>query len=495
MFGTEQAREKPNGGRRLSKRLHLEHGGGGGPPLVACKRRWRLAFSAALRYREGRRRFRQLHLPSTGQGPPRGLGGRLPFSAESGRVNMVKRFLIALVLVVIVCGGLIGFNLFRAQMISDFFANQQMPSVAISATTIEPVTWRPQIEAIGTLRAAQGVDVATQTAGVVQTIAFTANERVDASQLLVQIDDAVERADLASASAAVERDRAQLARAETLSSRGVSSEAALEDAQSALAASESALARIQATIDLKAIEAPFSGIVGIPRIDVGEYLQPGAVIATLQQLDTMRVDFTVPEQRLGDMEMGQSAMFGLREDEFPYQGRIIGIDPKIDPETRMVSVRAELENPDGELRPGQFVRVRVELPAVDNVVALPQTSVVTSLYGDYVYLVEEAEEQAGAESGETPPGDGAAAETAGAEAAEPPPGVLADSDEPRLVARQVFVEVGRRQGDLIEIVDGLEAGQRVVTSGQNKLANNMPVTVNNSVDPAAIALDGRGGQS
>src|SRR5688572_5372306 len=180
---------------------------------------------------------------------------------------MVKRFVVALVLVVLVCGGLIGFNLFRAKMIADFFANQQMPSVAISATRIEPVTWRPQIEAIGTLRAAQGVDVATQTAGVVQTIAFTGNERVDASQLLVQIDDAVERADLASASAAVERDRAQLAGAETLSSRGVSSAAALEDAQSALAASESALARIQATIDLKAIEAPFSGIVGIPRID------------------------------------------------------------------------------------------------------------------------------------------------------------------------------------------------------------------------------------
>lgn len=407
---------------------------------------------------------------------------------------MVKRFVIALILVVLVCGGLIGFNLFRAKMISDFFANQQMPSVAISAATVEPVTWHPQIEAIGTLRAAQGVDVAAQTAGVVQAIAFTANERVDASQLLVQIDDSVERADLASAQAAVERDRAQLARAETLSSRGVSSEAALEDAQSAVAASESALARIQATIDLKAIEAPFSGIIGIPRIDVGEYVEPGAVIATLQQLDTMRVDFTVPEQRLGDVEMGQSAMFGLREEEFPYQGRIIGIDPKIDPETRLVSVRAELENPDGELRPGQFVRVRVELPEMAGVIALPQTSVVTSLYGDYVYVVEEAEEQEDARSAADPGANDAAAEPQGGEA-EQPPEQAATGNEPQLIARQVFVEIGRRQGDLIEVVEGLEAGQRVVSSGQNKLANNMPVTINNSVDPAAIALDGTDGQS
>jgi membrane fusion protein (multidrug efflux system) len=392
-----------------------------------------------------------------------------------------------------VCGGLIGFNLFRAKMIADFFANQQMPAATISATRIEPVTWRPQIEAIGTLRAAQGVDVAAQTAGVVEKIAFTANDKVTEGELLVQIDAAVERADLASARAAVERDRAQLDRAETLSTRGISSAANLEEAQTALAASESALDRIQATIDLKAIEAPFSGIIGIPRIDVGEYVEPGTVIATLQQLDTMRIDFTVPEQRLGDVHMDQPALFGLRENEFPYQGRIIGIDPKIDPETRMVSVRAELANPDDELRPGQFVRVRVELPPVDNVIALPQTSVVTSLYGDYVYVVAEAE-AAPASTGAVP--DATPDATNGAEATEtPPPGVIAGADEPRLVAKQVFVQIGRRQGNLIEIVEGLEPGQMVVTSGQNKLANNMPVTINNDVDPAAIALDPREGAS
>jgi membrane fusion protein (multidrug efflux system) len=408
---------------------------------------------------------------------------------------MVKRFVVALILIVLVCGGLIGFNLFRAKMIADFFANQQMPSVAISATTIEPITWRPQIEAIGTLRAAHGVDVASPTAGVVERIAFTANDRVGEGQLLVQIDDAVERADLASARATVERDRAQLARAETLSTRGVSSTATLEEAQTALAASESALDRIQATIDLKAVDAPFSGIVGIPQIDVGEYVQPGTVIATLQQLDTMRVDFTVPEQRLGDIHMDQPALFGLRENEFPHQGRIIGIDPKIDAQTRLVSVRAELDNRDDELRPGQFVRVRVELPAVDNIIALPQTSVVTSLYGDYVYVVAEAEAAQPASTGAVADAQPDATAEQGEERAEPPPGVVAESGEPQLVAKQVFVQIGRRQGNLIEIVDGLEAGQTVVTSGQNKLANNMPVTINNNVDPAAIALDGGGGAS
>jgi membrane fusion protein (multidrug efflux system) len=379
---------------------------------------------------------------------------------------MIKRFTIALVLVVLVCGGLIGFNLFRSKMIGDFFANMQTPAVSISTTEVEPTSWTPEIEAIGTLRAAQGVDVAAETAGTVKSIEFQANDRVQAGQLLVQIDDAVERAELISAQADVERARAQLDRARRLRESGVTAESNLEDAQTSFAAADSTLARLQAVLDQKAIVAPFSGTIGIPRVDEGEFVQPGTVIATLQQLDTMKVDFTVPEQQIGDLEIGQSASFGLTEDRFPYQGKIIGIDPKIDPQTRLVSVRAEVENPDGALRPGQFARVRVKLPPVENVIALPQTSVVTSLYGDYVYVVESAK------SGDATGGGSG------------------DATGDSLTAKQVFVEVGRRQNNLIEITKGLKAGQTVVTSGQNKLANNAPVTINNSVDPATLALDG-----
>jgi membrane fusion protein (multidrug efflux system) len=389
---------------------------------------------------------------------------------------MLKRFLIALVLVVLVCGGLIGFNLFRAKMIANFFAGQTMPAVTVSATRVEPVTWKPQIEAIGTLWAYQGVDVASQMAGVVKSVAFKANDSVKEGQLLVQIDDAVERADLLSAQAAVERDRAALTRAQTLSRTGVSSAATLDEAESNLAASESALHRIQATIDLKAIEAPFPGTIGIPRVDVGQYVQPGTVIATLQQLTKMKVDFTVPEQRLADVKMGQPASFAITENDFRYSGHIVGIDPKVDPQTRLFPVRAEVDNAGGELRPGQFVRIRVELPAVANVIAVPQTSVVTSLYGDYVYVVEPAE-------------------PAGAPAAAGTPQTADRPQEKRLKARQVFVRTGSRQGDLIEISDGLQPGQTVVTSGQNKLANNAPVRIDNSVDPAAIALEGGDGKT
>jgi membrane fusion protein (multidrug efflux system) len=383
---------------------------------------------------------------------------------------MVKRFVIALVLVALVCGGLIGFNLFRSKMIGEFFASMQPPPVTISTTAVQPTTWTPEIETIGTLWARQGVDVAVEAAGVVKSIAFTANDRVEAGQPLLHLDDAVERADLISAEAAVERDRAQLARARRLRESGVTAESTLEEAQTAFAASESALARIRAVLEQKAVEAPFSGTIGIPRVDVGQYVQPGTLIATLQQLATMKVDFTVPEQLMDALHIGQPVSFGLSERDFPYQGEVTGIDPKVDPQMRLISVRAEVENANGELRPGQFARVRVKLPTVEGVIALPQTAVVTSLYGDYVFVVEEAE----------------AAEPPAADAS----GNSSGPAKPNLVAKQVFVEVGRRRGNLIEITKGLTPGQSVVTSGQNKLANNAPVTINNNVDPAALAFDG-----
>jgi membrane fusion protein (multidrug efflux system) len=417
-------------------------------------------------------------------------------------------------------------------MIGEFFANMQPPAMTVSATTVERSTWTPEIRAIGTLWAIQGVDVAAQVAGVVQSIAFTANDRVAEGDLLVQIEDSVERADLMSAEAALARDRASLERAQRLRETGVSSEATLEEAESAMAASESALARIQAVLDQKAIEAPFSGVIGIPRVEVGQYVQPGTTVATLQQLDTMRVDFTVPEQQIDQITMDQPATFGLTEENFGYQGRVIGIDPKIDPQTRLVSVRAEVENPKSELRPGQFVRVRVELPAAEGVIALPQTAVVTSLYGDYVYVVEEAD--AAASASPTPATDSAqpaeggndaalretlpaeasadaepAAETAAPEAAAPESqsgeatsqapaegtAASAPAEGEKLVAKQVFVKIGRRQGDLIEIESGLEPGQVVVTSGQNKLANNTPIVINNDVDPAELAQEDGDGAS
>ncbi|BCP55099.1 MexH family multidrug efflux RND transporter periplasmic adaptor subunit [Kaistia sp. 32K] len=396
----------------------------------------------------------------------------------------MKRFILAailLIVVVAICGSLIWFNFFRNKMIEQFFATMKAPVVTISAVTVEPARWTPGIEAVGTAAASEGVDVAVQAGGIVEKILFKANDKVEQGQLLVQIDDAVERAGLVSANTAVAVSQDALSRAQALLQRNVSTVASLQDAQNNLDKAKGALQQLEATLDQKAIKAPFAGTIGIPKIDVGQYAQPGTVVATLQNLDKMKVNFTVPEQDLGSLKIGQTARFGLREDDLSFKGTITGIDPKIDAASRLVTVQAILDNPDGTLRPGQFIRVRVDLPVEENVIALPQTAVTISLYGAYVYAVQDAPEatadpaKADAKADAKP----ADAKPADAKAADAKP---ADA-KPALIAKQIFVKPGRRSGDLIEIVEGVTPGMRIVTSGQNKLSSGSPVAVDNSVTP------------
>ena len=401
---------------------------------------------------------------------------------------MIKRLIIATVLLGEICGGLVGFNIFRQQAIEDYFSTMQPPAVTVSASPVDVITWQPVIEAFGTVGSVQGVELAARTTGVVREILFSANDRVEQGQLLVQIDDAVERAELISARAAVERDRQALERARTLSDRGVSSTANLETAESELAASSSQLQRLEAVLDQKAIKAPFSGVMGIPRIEIGQYVSAGDEIATLQNLDQMRVDFTVREQDIDRIAIGQPVRSGVAADELDFEGRITGIEPRVDPASRLVAVRAEIQNAEGKLRPGQFARVEVMLPEQDGIIAVPQTAVISSLYGDFVYVVSPVDD-------DNEPQDGGASEdelvtssVAGrAQAEEGREPEQAKDDQPQLVARQVFVRPGRRSGGIVEIVDGLQIGQRVVSAGQNKLFNGARVIIDNTVDAAELS--------
>jgi membrane fusion protein (multidrug efflux system) len=316
---------------------------------------------------------------------------------------MVKRFIIVAILLVLVGGGLVGFNLFRSKAIQDYFANMPRPTLTVSTVTVEPLTWHPTIEAIGTMSAATGTDLAVQQPGIVRQVNFKANDDVTAGQLLLQIDDRVERADLAAAEATLANDQQTLDRTRQLRERGVNPTATLENAQTAVAASQAQVDRLKAVLDQKSIEAPFSGTIGIPRIEIGQFIEIGSVVATLQDLAHMRVDFTVPEQDFNRLSIGQAVRVSDAVTRKVYEGSITGIDPKIDPATRLISVRAEISTTDRALQPGQFVRVAVILPAEENVIALPQTAVVTSLYGDYVFAVVEAPPPAEARSRRQPP--------------------------------------------------------------------------------------------
>ncbi|WP_099866007.1 efflux RND transporter periplasmic adaptor subunit [Pararhizobium haloflavum] len=404
---------------------------------------------------------------------------------------MIKRFLIAFVLLAVVCGGLVYFNMFRNQAIQDFFANQQQPAVPVATETVEALSWQPGIEAIGTLRAVRGVDLSVEAGGVVRDVTFTSNDEVEEGELLVQIDDTIEQADLIAARSSVQLAEQTLDRAEALRTRGVSAESSLEEAQASAESARSQVERLEAVLSQKSIKAPFSGTIGIPQVESGQYVTTGTVVATLQDLDTMRVDFTVPEQQRNLVEIGQPISLGAEQDALDYNGTIIGIEPRIDPQTRLVAIRAEVGNEEEALFPGQFVRVRVELPEEPEIIALPQTSIVTSLYGDYVYVVgpaeaedaSEAEQASDAEQADSDTGS-QDTETDTAAPAETDEAATADDEQGEaLEVRQVFVQTGRRNGQLIEVTEGLSEGDMVVTAGQNRLSNGMPVTLDDSESP------------
>ena len=388
---------------------------------------------------------------------------------------MIKRFIIAIVLLVIVCGGIVGFNMFRANAIKQYFANMKQPAATVSTVTVEPQTWQPGIDAVGTVSARQGVDVAVETSGTVKTINFHANQQVQDRDLLVQLDDEVESADLASAKSALKLAGENLKRAEKLAESGVSATSSLENAQSLATQAQSRVEKLKAVLDQKQLRAPFSGTIGIPKIELGQYLAAGTAVATLQSLHTMRVDFTVPEQEFPNLRLGQAVKVGLSEDKLAYSGEVTGINPKIDPSSRLVSVRGEIDNSSGDLQPGQFVRVRVELPQEQNVVAVPQTAVTTSLYGDFVFVVDHA--AASEDGGQKKGGAGKTTDNGGK--AQPPKG-----SGTGLVVHQVFVKLGRTNGQRVEVKKGVKAGDIVVTAGQNRLSNGMAVKIDNTVNPA-----------
>jgi membrane fusion protein, multidrug efflux system len=327
------------------------------------------------------------------------------------------------------------------------------PPVAVSVVEAEPITWKPGIEAIGTARAAQGVNLAVETSGIVKEILFNANDKVEVNQHLAQLDDEVESADLAAAQSELELAQTQLERQKTLRARGVTAINDLDVAQSAASSSQAQVLKLTAVMNQKSLEAPFGGVIGIAQIDVGQFVAAGTVYATLQDLDNMRVDFSLPEQQIPLVSIGMPITAASEVGDLQVRGQIIGIEPKIDPNSRLVTVRAQLDNPGQALNPGQFIRVWVELPEEQGVMALPQTVVTSNLYGDSVFVVR----------------------TEG------------EGDQATRTVEQVFVQTGRRSGQLVEITQGLSAGDEVVSAGQNRLTSGAAVTIDNTVNPVASA--------
>ena len=380
---------------------------------------------------------------------------------------MILRFFLVGIALIVVVGALVFINIMRDQGVAAMFANPQIPPVTISAAKAEAKTWTDYLEGIGTVSAVEGIEVAPEVAGTVVAIDFKANDTVEAGQRLVQLDDSIDRADLRLYQAAIDLAQRVLDRVSSLRARGNAPQSDLDTANADLLKAKAQIARAQATIDKKAIGAPFAGIVGIRKVDVGAYVAAGASMVTLQRLDQVYVDFTLPEQAFSRVSQGQKVE--VRADAFPddvFRGTVSGIEPVLDATSRMLKVRATIDNPGLKLRPGFFANVRLVLPERPGVVTVPQTAITYSLYGDTVFVIREKK----AEGGQQDTGQAAA--------------------KPQLAVEQVFVRVGQRQGNIAEIMEGVKAGEQVVTSGQLKLQNGYPVVIDNSVDPTRPAPAG-----
>ena len=366
---------------------------------------------------------------------------------------MIKRLLIAILALVIVAGGIVGYNLFVGRMIAGIFANMKSPPAPVSVTEVTASDWQPGIEAIGTAAALRGTDLAVEAAGVVREIRFAANDPVKKGQVLVQIDDRQERADLDSAKAGADLAETALKRARELRQKGVSASSALDEAEAAALEARATVAKLEASLSTKELTAPFDGTIGIPQLETGAYVAAGTTFATLQDRSQMRVDFALTEQQASEVRAGMAVTVTSEVGDVTESGTITGVEPKIDANSRLVTMRADVPNAQGKLTPGQFLRVRVELPMETNIIALPQTVLSSSLYGDSVFVVRE----------------------------EKPEG----AEEAQLLARQVFIKLGRRFGEKVEILSGLKAGDKVVNAGQNRLSSGAVVFIDNALSPDA----------
>lgn len=372
---------------------------------------------------------------------------------------MKRPIILGVVIVVLaVLIGAFGYFQFvvKPEMIKGFITAAGQPPVTVSTETAKAEQWLPTLPAIGTFRAVQGVDVASEVGGIVREINFDSGHLVTAGTVLVQIDDSVQQAELKSGLATLKKTELELARQRELLSRKNTSQTSFDAALAARDTAAAEVDRVRAVIAQKSIRAAFSGRLGIRKVDLGQYVSAGTAMVSLQRLTPIYVDFPVPEQELS--KLGVGTRVDVKVDAEPgkmFAGEVESIDAKVDQATRNVLVRARLENRDGGLLPGMFANVDVVSGGPEAVVTLPRTAVTYSLYGDSIYVVVEA-----------PAGDGKAA----------------GDKEKQLVVDRRFVRVGETRGDRVAILEGVKAGEQVVTSGQLKLRPKAHVRVDNS-DP------------
>jgi len=365
---------------------------------------------------------------------------------------MIRKIALAIGILLLVGGGIAAVKFLQIKTLMAAGKSYAPPPEVVSAVDVKAENWQNTLTAIGSVTAAQGVSVTTEVPGLVREIAFESGAMVKQGDLLVRLDVSSEEAQLRATEAQLELARLNVERNRKLRAENMISQSDLDTAEATLKQTQANADTITATIDKKTIRAPFTGRLGIRQINIGQYLDVGKPIVSLQSLSPVYADFSLPQQNLARLSTGMKVR--LQTDAYPdrvFDGALSAINPDLDAATRSIGLQATFENPDQALRPGMFARVEVLLPENENVLVIPITAVLSAPFGDSVYVIE----------------------------SQPAPG----KQTPELKVRQQFIRTGRSRGDFITVESGLKGGERIVSAGVFKLRNGMAVAENNAVTP------------
>lgn len=365
---------------------------------------------------------------------------------------MAKRIIITLTGLIVLIGGLAGIKYLQIERMTAYGNNFVPPPEVVTTAMVKKDSWESCLTAVGSLEAVQGVVITAELKGKVVHIAFEPGTLVKAGDLLVQQDTSVESAQLRAAEAALMLAKINFERIKKLVANNTVSQSDFDNADAQLKEAAAQVDNIRAVIAKKTIRAPFSGRLGIRQVNLGQTLNEGDEIVSLQSLDPIYVNFLLPQQRLAQVYPGLAIR--LTTDAFPGQvisGKITAINPQVDAATRNIRIQATVENPAELLRPGMYVNVSVVLPDRIEVLAIPATSVLYAPYGDSVFVVEEQKNDSKKSSG--------------------------------LVLNQKFVRLGETRGDYVSIISGLKQGETVVSTGVFKLRNGQSVVIDNTLSP------------
>jgi len=363
---------------------------------------------------------------------------------------MLKRMIVMLGLTLAVIAGL-AFVKYKQIQSAIAQAAYTPPPEAVTTAKAQQATWPSTLNAIGTVAAVQGVVVSADLPGTVDKIAFESGKWVREGDVLVQLDTRQEHAQLAAVEAQRDLAAVNFGRMQNLAKDGIISLSDFDTAAANQKETEARVGEIRATIERKTIRAPFSGVLGLRQVNLGQYLSAGDPVVPLQSLNPIYVNFGVPQQDAAQVKMGRAVRIAARElAGIEFGGRVTALDSVVDPATRNIQVQATLSNPENKLRPGMFVQAELGLGQSQTVITIPTSGISYAPYGDSVFVVTTLKDEKG---------------------------------KSYLGVRQQFVKVGGARGDQVGVLSGLKPGDEVVTSGVFKLRNGVPVQVNNKVVP------------